>query len=58
MIEVKRAETDITEDKLKIRQLETNLKNYDSWGYKHYPLTKEEAGTVLKLIEERVIDYK
>lgn len=53
MIEVKRAETDITEDKLKIRQLKTNLKNYNSWDYKHYPLTKEEAKTVLKLIEEK-----
>lgn len=53
MIEVKRKEADITAEELKIRQLKANLKNYDSWGYKHYPLTKEEADTVLKLIEER-----
>ena len=51
MIEVKQTEENITEDNLKIRQLETNLKNYDSWGYKHYPLTKEEADVVLNLIE-------
>jgi len=53
MIEVKQTEENIAEDKLKIRQLETNLKNYNSWDYKHYPLTKEEAKTVLELIEER-----
>lgn len=50
MIEVKQVEAEITEDKLKIRQLETNLKNYNSWDYKHYPLTKEEADVVLELI--------
>lgn len=51
MIEVKQTEENIAEDKLKIRQLETNIKNYNSWDYKHYPLTKQEADVVLKLIE-------
>jgi len=45
MIEVKRAVP------IEVRQLETNLKNYDAWDYKHYLLTKEEADVVLKLIE-------
>lgn len=44
MIEVKRTIP------IEVRQLQTNLKNYDSWDYKQYPLTKEEAEIVLKLI--------
>lgn len=29
----------------------TNLKNYDSWDYKNYPLSKEEATIIIKACE-------
>lgn len=28
----------------------TNLKNFDGWDYKHYPLTKEEADTIIEVV--------
>ena len=33
-------------------ELLTNLKNYDCWDFKKYPLSKEEAEVIIKALEK------
>lgn len=32
----------------------TNLKNYDCWDFKKYPLSKEEAEVIIKALENNI----
>lgn len=35
-------------------ELLTNLKNYDCWDFKKYPLSKEEAEVIIKVLENNI----
>ena len=39
---------------MEIRDVLTNIKKYDAWDYKNYPLRKEEADAIVETIENEV----